>query len=153
VRATLPAAALALVLAGCSREPDTPEARVRALVAQAEKWAEERDAGELKGLLSERFAAAGGQDREEIGGLLAYTFLRHRSVHLLVRVHALEIPEPGRAELTAFVAMAGSPILGPAALSGLRADLHRFDLRLAEESGEWRVTWAEWRPAKLDDFL
>ena len=49
--------------------------------------------------------------------------------------------------------MAGTPIAGPEALAGLRADLYRFDLRLGEEpDGEWRVRSAEWRPAAVDDF-
>ncbi len=89
--------------------------------------------------------------------LLAHHFLRNDAVHLLVRVHEVGFPESGGATLRASVAMAGRPIpalsdLTPDALLDVRADLHRFDLRLEEEEGEWRVVHAAWRRATPADF-
>jgi hypothetical protein len=50
------------------------------------------------------------------------------------------------------VALAGTPIHDPSALLGVRADLYRFDVRLRDEDGHWRVTSAEWQPASAADF-
>jgi hypothetical protein len=146
------AGALLLALHACGPEPDDPEARVRALVARAEAAAEDRDTGALLALLSPRYRDAHGGDRDAARALLVHTFLRHQSVHLLVRLRELRFPAEGRAALTAFVAMAGSPIEGAGALLDLRADLHRFDLELATEEGEWRVVGAAWRQARPADF-
>jgi hypothetical protein len=33
-----------------------------------------------------------------------------------------------------------------------QATLHRFDLRLAREEGEWKVTAARWRPITPDEL-
>lgn len=146
----------ALACLACGGEPDDPESRVRALVDRAEAAAEARDVGEVVAHLSERFTDSYGGDRRTVKALLAHHFLRNDSVHLLVRVHEIGFPETGGATLRASVAMAGTPIpeLTPdaGALLDLRADLHRFDLELEEEQGEWRVVHAAWRRAEPADF-
>lgn len=150
-------AALVAVLA-CDSEPEPPDAQVRRLIARAEAAAERRDKSELLALVSHRYADDRGNDRAAIGALLSYTFLRNRDVHLLVRTRALELPEPGRAEVSLLVAMANVPIPGLGDLEALRADLHRFDLSLLREEDpegadwtSWRVTRAAWRRATAGD--
>jgi hypothetical protein len=151
VRRALALAALASL--ACSPDPDSPEARVRAVLAALEAGAEARDAGSMKEHVSERYRDARGQDRRAATALVAFHFLQNRSVHLLVRVRSVAIASDGAARIDAVVAMAGVPIPAPEALAGLRADLYRFDLRLREEDdGAWRIVWAEWHPATLDDF-
>jgi hypothetical protein len=144
------------LLAGpaCSPEPESPEARIRALLDQMEVAAEQKDLGPLKAMVSEQYSDERGNDRQAVLGLLTYHFLRNQSIHLLTRVRAIEFPEPGRATVSVYVAMAGRPIPDADALTRLRADLYRFEFRLAEggESG-WLVTGAAWRPAETADFL
>ena len=148
------AALASLALAACSAQPDSPDAQVRALFAMAEAAAEEKDAGALKELVSEHYADDGGHDRQAIAGLLTFHFLRHQTIHLLTRIHAIGFPEPTRAATTTFVAMAGTPILIVDDLARVRADLYRFDFELADEGdGDWRVTRAAWRRATPEDFL
>jgi hypothetical protein len=144
-------AALALVCAG---EPESPEARVLALLERAEVAAEERDVKALREMISERYADEQGRDKAALKALLAFHFLRNQSVHLLTRAGEIALPTPERAEVVVFVAMAGRPIPGPEALVGLRADLYRFDLVFEEVEGEeWRLVRAGWRRAMPDDFL
>lgn len=149
-------AAATVACLACGGEPDDPESRVRALVDRAEAAAEDRDVGDVVALLSERFRDSYGGDRDTVKALLAHLFLRNDAIHLLVRVHDIDFRETGGASLRASVAMAGTPIpeLTPdaGALLDLRADLHRFDLELEEERGEWRVIHAAWRKAELADF-
>jgi hypothetical protein len=144
----------ALSLVSCRSQPDSPEMQVRSLLERAEVAAEKRDAGALKRLVSETYTDTRGQDKDAIVRLLGFYFFRHKSIHLLTRVQTLEFPEPALAEVTVFVAMAGRPIPAAAELSRLRADLYRFDFVLASESPQdWQVVRAEWRRAKMDDFL
>ncbi len=127
---------------------------MRALLERAEDAVEQQDLGELKPLVSERYADDRGQDKRAVEGLLTYYFFRNQAIHLLTRIASLALSEPERAEVVVFVGMAGRPIAGPEELGGLRADLYRFEFSLAQEDGSnWRVTRASWRPAAASDFL
>ena len=67
-------------------------------------------------------------------------FLQNRAVYLLTRVDEVIAPEGGPASASVLVAMAGSPIPSPEALTGLRADLYHFAFELREEDGAYRIT-------------
>jgi hypothetical protein len=136
---------------GCRR--GTPEERVRRTVAAAEKAAEEKDLRTLGRLLSERYIDKDQNDRAAVMGLLRLQLLARGSVHLLTRVSAVEFPERARARVSLLAAMTSLPLAGPAELAKTRADLYRFDLTLAEESGDWRVVSAAWTPARVEDFF
>lgn len=142
------AAAIALACA----EPATPEARVRAVLAALESGAEARDVAAMREHVSDTYRDAAGQDHRAAAALLTMHFLQNRAVYLLTRVDAVTAPEGGPASASVLVAMAGSPIPSPEALSGLRADLYHFEFALREEDGAYRITGASWRPASLDDF-
>src|SRR5262245_40930594 len=146
------AAWLAVSLLACSGGAPSPEERVRAVLAAMETAAGARDVGALKPHVAEAYADKGGNDRRALLGLATAHFMRHQSVYLLVRVNDLQLPEPGRAEVDTFVALAGQPITDAAALPELRADLYRFAATFRDEDGEWRLTAAEWHPATLADF-
>jgi hypothetical protein len=147
--------ALLLVAPACKRAL-TPEQQVRAAIAAAEKAAQEKDLRALGGFVSERYND-GENDRPLVLGLVRLQFLRFPSIHLLVRVSAVEFPQPGEARAVAFVAMASLPIAAASDLSRMTAELYRFDLELAEEGnrgkGPWRVRSARWAPARPGDFL
>jgi hypothetical protein len=144
-------AALAIAIA-CSPQQATPEARVRAVLADLEVAAEARDVASMKERVSDDYRDARGQDRQAAAALLTMHFLQNRAVYLLTRVDEVVAPEGGTARASVLVAMAGAPIPSPAALPGLRADLYHFAFELREEGGAYRITSASWRPASLDDF-
>ena len=144
------AAAASLALA-CS-EAETPEQRVRAVLAALEESAQQRDAGAIKQHVSDAYSDGNGNDKRAAIQLVAFHLLRNQSVHLLTRVQSLEIPAPAEAQASVLVAMAGTPIEGPEALLALRADLYRFDLSFREEDGDWRIRSASYRPAAVEDF-
>ena len=144
--------ALAHALA-CGRAAESPEDRIRAVLTALEESAEARDAGAMKEHVSESYADAQGNDKRAIAQLVAFHLLRNQSVYLLTRVRNVAIMAPGQGSAEVYVAMAGTPIAGPEALVGLRADLYRFDIQLASESDDaWRIRSAQWRPAAVDDF-
>lgn len=145
--------AVALTLAACRGTPDTPEAQIRALIARAVAAGEDKDAGTLRDMISSRYAGETAPDKRALTALLAYHFMRHRSIHLFSQVSDIALPEPGQATAVVYVAMAARPIPSLAALGALRADIVRFELTLAEEQPrDWKLTAAEWRPAALEDL-
>ena len=125
---------------------------MRAALTALEAAAQAEDVGAMKEILSPTYHDAQGNDRRAVLGLATAHFMRNQSVYLLSRISSVEIPEPGFARAEAFVALAGTPIRDAFELPGIRADLYRFDVRLAEERGEWRVVSAAWQPATAEDF-
>jgi hypothetical protein len=144
-------AALSLSVA-CTRA-GTPETEVRATLARAEQAAAAKDLAVLRDLVAEKYSDRDGRDRRAIEQLLRVYFLRHGSIHLLTRVQSVTFPEPTRAEVVVLVAMAGTPVASGADLTGLAADLHRFELTLAREGDTWRAVRAEWRRAEPGELL
>jgi hypothetical protein len=155
-RAQLAIAAVALLplLLACSAEPDSPEARVRALLDRAEVAAEEKNVDAMMELVSLDYKDTTGRRKHNIHGILAFYFLRNKSIHLLTRIQEITFPEPERSEVTVLVAMAGRPIESAADLIGVRSSLYRFDFALKDEGDEdWKVYGAEWKPAQREDFF
>jgi hypothetical protein len=143
-----------VALAGaCSGDRDSPEAQVRALLAQGEAAAEKKEASVLRRMISEKYSDSQGQDKKIVESILRYYFLRHESIHLFTRIQQITIPQTDAAQATVMVAMAGQPIADAKDFERLNADLHRFEITLAKENGEWKVTRAEWRRAEFADFL
>jgi hypothetical protein len=141
------------ILLACAPETQSPEDEVRALLARAEIAVEERDLNTLKGFVSDDYADERGDDKRAIHAILAYHFLRNRSVHLLTRVQSVTVLAPERAQATLLVAMAGRRIQSAEQLVGLRADLFRFEFALVREGRDWRVESAAWRRAERNDFF
>jgi hypothetical protein len=145
-------AAALLTLLACSEAPQSPEERVRAALEAVEEAAEARDVAALKEHISDSYADARGNDKQKLAGLATFHFMQNRGVHLLLEVRKVVVEVPGEARAAALVAMAGRPIAGREALPGLNASLYYFDVELAEEDGDWRITRATWSPATIDDF-
>ena len=147
------AAIAAIAWPACSPQPESAEAQIRALLAEMEVATEAKNLRPLKAVVSERYTDDLGNDRQAIVRLLTYHFLRNQSIHLLTRVAAIDLPEPERASVTTYVAMAGRPIADANALTQLRANLYRFDFALEDVEERWQVKRAAWRPAQAGDFL
>jgi hypothetical protein len=147
-------ALVAVLQIACGSKPDSPEARVRALIKKAEVAAEQKDLGTFRDIISDQYLDEFRQDKQVTLGILSFHFFRNQSIYLLTRIQAITFPEPARAEAVVFVATAGQPIRGTEELVALRADLFKFDVTLAAKGkGDWKVTRAQWRRVELKDFL
>ena len=138
-RNALASAALLLVACGSS---GTPEDEIRALIDEAETATEARDAGALRELIGDDYRDGDGRGADEIRRYLHGYLIAHQSIRLITRIDAIELEgkEIARAQVT--VGMLGRE---SDSTWDFAADIHRFDLRLALEDGEWRVTRAGWQ--------
>ena len=141
------------LLISCAPGENSPEAQVRTLLKRGESAAEKKESGVLRQMISEKYSDSQGQDKRAIEAILRYYFLRHESIHLLVRIQSIDFPQPAQAQAVVLVAMAGQPISGAQELERLRADLYRFEIVLTTENKEWKVIRAEWRRAEPGDFF
>ena len=131
------------LLSGCG-DDDSPEQRVRELIAQVEVAAEARDTSDVTQWLSPAYRDAHGNDIDEVKRLLRGYFIANQSIRLLTRVEELTFPNPGEARANVLVGMVSREADAANAWE-LAADLNEFEIALAEEDGQWRVTWARWR--------
>ena len=145
----LAALTLALALgAGACGDPETPEARVRAAVASLEQAAEQGDVGAFETLVSERYRDAYGHDKRGLAGFVRLHVLRHpRGREVILRVRDVRLTSASTASVVAHAGFAG------ASPRALHADAYAVDLDLALEGDDWRVTWAQWRPAAPAELL
>lgn len=141
-----------IVLVACGGEPDSPEAEIRALIDRAEASVEARDVKPLKEMISERYADRRGRDKTALKGVLAGHLLGHRVVYLLVQVKEIELLAPDRARAVVVVAMTGVPVESAEALVTVTGQIHRIEVELVREQGDWRVIAADERPARIDAF-
>jgi hypothetical protein len=146
--------ALAAALA-CGGDPQSPEERVRAVVAAFEEAATTRDIGMALDLVSESYRDSGGRDKQAIKGLVVSYFLRNEAIYVISRIRSLELdPSQTSASLVVVSALTGAPVADPGELAGLAADLYRFEIDVAlEDDDTWRITRADWRPTTPGEML
>ena len=135
---------VALSLLSACGDDDSPEQRVRELIAQVEVAAEARDASEVTQWLSPAYRDAHGNSNDDVKRLLRGYFIANQSIRLLTRVEELTFPNPGEARAKVLVGMVSREADAANAWE-LAADLNEFEIALAQEDGEWRVNWARWR--------
>ncbi len=152
-RSTVLLTLLALVVA-CAEPVPEPEQQIREFLTEIERASRAKDIGALKDVVSASYSDKVGRRQEDLHNLIVLHYFGRRDVFLLTRIETLELTAPGEAALSLLVAMAGTPLESEQSLRDVRADLYRFELELRDEgSGEWRVLSADWRPARMDDFL
>lgn len=138
-------AGAAVWLAACGTD-ESPEAQVRAVIAEAERAAKARDASALFGLIAPDYEDGRGNGAQEIKRYVRGYLIAHQSIHMLTRVNEIDFPANGLARVQATVGMLGREAEAESAWD-LAADVYEFDLTLALEDGEWRVTRAQWQRA------
>jgi hypothetical protein len=127
-----------------SSDGDSPEQQVRTAITQIELAAEARDTSDVAEWLDPAYRDAHGNDNQEVQRLLRGYFLTNQSIHLLTRIQELSFPHPDEARVVLQVAMVGQEADAANAWN-LAGDLHRFELSMISQDGEWRVNWARWQ--------
>jgi len=132
--------------AGCGA-PETPEARVRAVITAGERAAEARDVGALMKLVAPEFRDADGGDRADLERLLRGYLVMHQSVHLLAKVEQVDFPYRDYARVELTVGTLGRETAG-ATTFDVAADVYHVVLELRLEDDAWRVVRAEWQSVR-----
>ena len=139
----LPTLLFTVLAAGCS-DSQAPEAQVRTVIEGMEAAAEARDVGELMNHVSKDYRDAYGQGPQEAARYVRGFFLTTQKLHLLTRIDAIEFPGADEARANVTVGMM-SREADSADSWDLAADLYEFDVGLARDEGDWKVTYAEWK--------
>jgi hypothetical protein len=138
-------AVLVTFVAGCG-ESRTPDAKVRAVIAQGEQAAEARDLSGIMDLVAPSYIDGQGGGRDELKQYLRGYLVTHQAIHLLTKVESVEFPYRDMAKVSLSLGTLGRDAAAATAFD-LAADVYDVELELALVDGEWRVTRASWRPA------
>ena len=134
----------ALVLATRCGAPKDP---VRATLDAIVRAANSRDAKALFDRVANGFSAADGSGRAEARAMVERYFAAYEVLN--VSIGDVRIERGADAARVRFRAtMSGQP-RRVGGLEGLvpSSAAYDFDVRLAPEGGDWKVTWAQWNPA------
>jgi len=134
----------ALAVAGCG-EQETPDTRVRAVIAAGEAAAEARDLSGILEHVAPAFRDAQGGGREELKQYLRGYLVTHPSVHLMTRIDSVEFPYRDLARVKLTLGTLGTGSIEAAGFD-LAADVHDVVLELQFEADAWRVVRATWDP-------
>jgi len=142
-----------IAVPACRCSKSTPEEQVRQAIDTVVKAVNERQLGPVAAAISEQYSDEDGNHKEQLVGYLRAQFILRQNLYLVVKLSSLECPEPGHARVGAFAAMAATSGGALPVLRSLSADVYRFDIRMADEDGVWRVVGADWSPATVKDLL
>ena len=127
-------------LAACGGDASNSEEQIRAWLAAGEQAAEDKDRGALMDMVSSSYTDVKGNDKQAIGAMLRYIFLRQNQVALITRIESLDVYDGTAAEVTMTVGMAGSR----SGQLGFSADAYRFVFELELDGNEWQLISARW---------
>jgi len=138
---------LAFALA-CGGEPDTPESRVRAALVALEGAVERGDIDAFGEGISPSYRDQLDHDAQAVQNYLRFHVLRNpKGREVVLRIRDVQLTSDASASVMLHAGLAG------AGESQLRANAYALDLDLALEDGEWRVVWAQWKPAAPAELL
>ncbi|MET0065891.1 MAG: hypothetical protein ABW076_06060 [Candidatus Thiodiazotropha sp.] len=146
--------ALVLSLTGCSADPETPEARLRATLQAAESALEARDLSDVMAFVDPAYSGHDGRDYRQLRALLIGYLLRHKSIHVLYRIEAIEIdPQTGDARVALYAGVAGGGNDTLVSFDQWRGDLLYLNLTFREQtSGEWLLTQSRWERVRAESL-
>ena len=132
------AAILALVLAGCRKEP--PEQALRNTIAAMEAAAEKHDNDALFASIAEDFSGSEGMDRQAFRRYVTFTGMRSKSVGVQLGPLDVKLFDQ-RATVTFTAALSGGEGLLPD-----RVQVYDVDTGWRLDGGEWKLISAKWKP-------
>ena len=103
-------------------------------------------------MIDEHYRDRNGLDKRQLKQMLRFYFLRNKNIHLFKKIRQISFPSSQQADVTLYVAMAGSAISDASLLSSLRARIYRFELALIKPADEWLLQSARWQNASMADI-
>ena len=129
-----------LALGACGGDPSDPEAEIRAWVDTMQTHAEAKERRDIIDKVSEAYADARGNNRDDVENMLRVYFLRANRIALISRIDEIRIIDDSYAEVSLMVGMAGTQDTG----LGINADAYNFELELEHDGDEWLLVSARW---------
>jgi len=138
-------AALWLFLSGLACGRPTDEDLLLDLVDRLCSYGEERDAPRILGCLAADYSDFQGRSKSETEEMLNGYFRRYRGIAINVLRSRVDRLTAEEASVQADIAFSSGAAKVFRKLAKVSLDNYRLLLNLGNSSGEWLVTYAEWR--------
>lgn len=132
------------MLAACgSAEP--PEQQIQRVIEQIDAAVESHDSGKLAQLLSAEYQDASGMSRDEAVRHVSGYFDATHQLYVMPMIAQIEFPHRDEARVRMGVTMLREKMDAARHFERALAS-YEFKLALRQEGGQWKVSFAEWRP-------
>ncbi len=136
-----------LVLSAASCSKPSEEDKVKKVIVAVQKAGEEKSVRAILDRISKTYRDSQGYDYEGIKGLLAYYFFRHQKVSVFIPAIEVQVTEGAAQAKFQAILSGGSKTESVGTLLPEALGVYDFDVSLAKEKGEWKVTSAAWKRA------
>ncbi len=133
---------LAVALFGCHK--DTEQEKITRILHLIQAGVESKKAMAVLDHVSKNYRDPQGNDYEAVKGLLLFYFFRHQRISVVMT--GLEIQVHVAAADARFEAILSARSGQSSTILPETLDAYRFNVFLAKDAGEWKVTSAKWEP-------
>jgi ketosteroid isomerase-like protein len=138
---------VAVAFAGCSKE--TEESKIKKVITEIQAAGEEKEVKKIMAHISKTYNDPRGYNYEGIHGLLLGYFFRYPKISAYIT--NIEVSVEGESAKAMFEAVLTSSDKTGSIKDIIPQELGvwDFDVTLKKESGEWKVTSAQWEQAQV----
>ncbi|MCZ6486858.1 MAG: hypothetical protein O6703_01630 [Gammaproteobacteria bacterium] len=130
---------------------NSPEDQIRQYIETGVTAAENRSADDLAELIHDNYLDLRGINKAQLTRLLRLYFFRHKNIYLFTKLKEINFLSDKQAQVSLYVAMAGTLISDLTTLSSLRAQIYEFELQLIKDE-EWLLREAKWQAIAIGDI-
>ena len=131
-----------LILPACQK--DTEQDKIKKLIMNVQKAAEERDIKEILAGISKTYRDPQGLDYDSIKGMLLGYFFRHQKISVYITNLDVAVTDATAAAKFEALLSGGAKTESLSTLMPDALGLYAFDVSFRKESGDWKVVSAKW---------
>ncbi len=143
--------AIALLLWLFLDSESSAEDQVRQYIENGVTAAENRSADDLADLIHDNYLDPRGINKNQLTKLFRLYFFRHKNIYLFTKLREINFLSDSQAQVSLYVAMAGTEISELTTLSSVRSQIYEFELQLIKQE-EWLLREAKWQVVSIGDI-
>lgn len=137
----------AVAACGCGRQTD--QDKIKRVVGDIQSAGEQKDVKKIMARLSKSYSDPQGYDYDGVHGLLVGYFFRYPKISVYVNELAVTVDKTSATASFQAVLTSGEKTGSVADVIPQTLGVWNFNVSLKNESGDWKVTSAEWEEAEM----
>ena len=114
---------------------------------------EKRSSRELRDLIADGYVDSEERTKKDIAGIAAGYLLRNKAIYSYRLTKSVVVNDDDSLSATILTALAARPITDISVLPTINSDIYWFEITIARDGREWKLTQASWQQAMLEDFF
>lgn len=143
---------ISVLFVSCSAPPSA-EQIVNDFLDKCDSALEKRSSRELRDLIADGYVDSKGRTKRDVAGIAAGYLLRNKAIYSYRLTESVIVNDDESISAEILAALAARPITDISLLPTINSDIYWFEITLARDGKEWKVTEASWKQAMLEDFV